>query len=396
MTLTRTERELGAHQITGATAVCACHAARAWPMTSATAMSLLRVHGISGFGLVWGIETFALRVFTPTHCGHATACSNAHQATQGEFVDSFVAIDFETAANRRASACAIGLAAFTDGSLEASIRIDINPGIPDEDWSPFARAVHGMQPADVRDEPTFEQAAGRAIVESVGSGRILVAHNAAFDTSVLRAEFMRYEIPLPPMSYVCSMKVARAAWPKVPSCSLPVLAEMLGIPLKHHDPESDAVASGLVLMRAFDVLGGSTFEECLAAGKLRTREIRPGMAWTPTDEQSERLNHSTKAKDLSPNKDADPEHPLYGRAVAFTGELSSMTRLEAWNQVARVGGLPAQNVTKATDVLVIGGMDPKDLQPDSDLTGKERRAFALLSKGHPIELWSEEDFIRVL
>jgi DNA polymerase-3 subunit epsilon len=43
--------------------------------------------------------------------------------------------------------------------------------------------------------------------------------------------------------------------------------------------------------------------------------------------------------DASP--DADPDHPLYGRILVFTGTLQSRTRQMAWESVVKVGGIPS-------------------------------------------------------
>ena len=185
---------------------------------------------------------------------------------------TFVAIDFETAGHSRASACALGIAVFEAGRLAAHTKILINPGIDESQWSPYAMAVHGISAAAVRREPTFDAVAGPLLAGHAEQGRLFVAHNAAFDLAVLRAEFARYGLTCPPISYLCSMKVARAAWPQSPSVALDALAEILGIPLRHHDPGSDAVAAGGVLLRAWSAIGGDTIDECLERSGLRTGE----------------------------------------------------------------------------------------------------------------------------
>lgn len=94
--------------------------------------------------------------------------------------------------------------------------------------------------------------------------------------------------------------------------------------------------------------------------------------------------------------DADPEHPLYGRVVVFTGALVSMTRDLAWEELGRVGGIPEYGVTKRTNVPVIGDINPAVVTPGADLMAKAMKAFALRQKGRDIEVMAEDDFLRAL
>jgi DNA polymerase-3 subunit epsilon len=96
------------------------------------------------------------------------------------------------------------------------------------------------------------------------------------------------------------------------------------------------------------------------------------------------------------NPDADPDHPLYGRVVVFTGTLMSMTRQIAWENVAKVGGIAEYGVSKRTNVLIIGDINPAVLAPGVDLTDKAAKAFALQKKGQDIEVMTEDDFLRTL
>jgi DNA polymerase-3 subunit epsilon len=68
-------------------------------------------------------------------------------------------------------------------------------------------SIHHIKAADILDAPTFEQIAPQ-LVELL-SGRVLVAHNARFDSGFLDAEFTRIgygsEVPV---AVLCTMKLA--------------------------------------------------------------------------------------------------------------------------------------------------------------------------------------------
>jgi DNA polymerase-3 subunit epsilon len=96
------------------------------------------------------------------------------------------------------------------------------------------------------------------------------------------------------------------------------------------------------------------------------------------------------------DQNADPSNPLYGREIVFTGALSSMTRETAWQVVASVGGQPRPNVTKGTNILVMGYQDASVLRPGECLSGKARRAEELRVAGQAIEIMGEADFLEHL
>jgi DNA polymerase III subunit epsilon len=68
----------------------------------------------------------------------------------------------------------------------------------------------------------------------------------------------------------------------------------------------------------------------------------------------------------------------------------------AWDDVVRVGGVPEREVTKRTNILVRGDVNPAVLAPGMPITGKTAKAFALQADGQDIELMSEDDFLRNL
>jgi NAD-dependent DNA ligase len=113
-----------------------------------------------------------------------------------------------------------------------------------------------------------------------------------------------------------------------------------------------------------------------------------------TASAAHRLNHGLVAPGANP--DADPENPLFGRVVVFTGALQTMTRQLAWEEVGRAGGLPEPAVTKRTNILVIGDINPAFLAPGTEITGKAAKAFALQRRGQEIEVMTEDDFLRSL
>jgi DNA polymerase III epsilon subunit-like protein len=303
----------------------------------------------------------------------------------------FTAIDFETANSNRGSACSVGLVKVRDGCVVDQAETLIRPPALYDYFDGFNTCLHGICPEDVKDSPRWPEALSR-IMRFAGTD-VVVAHNAGFDLGVIRYACVAETMHWPSMDFLCTLVAARRAY-RLPSYRLPFVAQQCGITLEHHHRASDdalAVAQIAVAMaRELNV------DTMAALGDLLT--VRLGHMETGFYTASIWLRPQGHRGLVSPdgNPDADPDHPLYGRVVVLTGALMSMTRQMAWEAVAKVGGIPEYNVTKHTNVLVVGDINPAVLAPGMVLTGKAAKAFALQDKGQDIELMTEDDLLRSL
>lgn len=165
-------------------------------------------------------------------------------------VKHFVALDFETANSRPESACAIGLARFTSDGGITTMQTLLKPP-PGADWFDAGNiGIHGIRPADVATAPNW-QAASRQIVEFIGDSPI-VAHNMAFDGSVLDALNHAYRLDPLTNPRHCTLKLARILLhDKLSSRRLPsVYQHYFGVPLEHHhEALADALAAGYIFAR---------------------------------------------------------------------------------------------------------------------------------------------------
>jgi DNA polymerase-3 subunit epsilon len=156
----------------------------------------------------------------------------------------FVAIDFETADFGRDSACALAIVRVHGQRIVEKTSLLIRPPRRDFVFS----YLHGITWEDVVGEPTFKQLWPR-IARELSGVDFLVAHNAGFDRSVLRQCCERARVEPPPHDFHCTVKVAKHIW-RLRHASLPHVCDYLGIDLKHHDPESDALACARILIAA--------------------------------------------------------------------------------------------------------------------------------------------------
>ncbi len=203
-------------------------------------------------------------------------------------MDSFVAIDFETAS--WGAACAIGIVHFEDGVAIDELYTLLNPKISARRWDRGAIRIHGITPDQVIDSPTFEDIWPELI--HYAACYPLVAHNANFDIGVLRGELQRASLQTPTIRYGCSMQLARSAWPKrrlrdveeaadgdlraaPENHKLSTLSEFLQIELDHHNALSDAQACGQIAVRAVEQLGQSTLAAAYELPRLNWGELSP-------------------------------------------------------------------------------------------------------------------------
>jgi DNA polymerase-3 subunit epsilon len=178
---------------------------------------------------------------------------------------NFIAIDFETAKYSRESACSVGLVKFLNGKAADTFYSLIRP--PVLYIRPEFTDLHGLTVEDVRDAPGFTEVWESGIHPFIGD-LPLAAHNAAFDMGVLRAALEWYELPIPPLKYFCTLKLARAAWPELKSHALTSLGEHFGITYDAHNALADAQTCGIIAHKAAETYACAHVEELLGAVKM--------------------------------------------------------------------------------------------------------------------------------
>lgn len=166
-------------------------------------------------------------------------------------MDSFVAIDVETANNHPESICAIGAVKVVDGVIADKFYRLVKPE-PEYYFRFFTEEIHGIGYDDTADCPTFDQVWSEL---SSMIGRLpLVAHNKAFDEKCIRAAHRVYQMDYPDYPFFCTVVKARRTIPRTicPSFSLPNICDFLGIPFSnHHNALCDAEACAKVALVLF-------------------------------------------------------------------------------------------------------------------------------------------------
>lgn len=261
----------------------------------------------------------------------------------------WVAIDFETATGSRSSACALGLAEVVDGRVASTRSWLIQP--PGNEYSEWNVRVHGIAPRATAEAPAFDEVWPE--IHAAFEDGPLVAHNASFDVSVLRATLDFYGLAHPRMRYLCTLQLSRAYFADMPSHRLPLVAERCGLHLEHHhDAACDAVASAEIALylcdgcRQGDILG--------LASELNVTpgEIGPRGSWSC-------WLRSRPHRDVPDPLDIDDRlrGALSGLRFVLTGGLTRFTRDEATSLLEAYGARVCGSVSRLTSFVVVGS-DP--------------------------------------
>jgi DNA polymerase-3 subunit epsilon len=168
--------------------------------------------------------------------------------------DVWVAIDFETATREATSACALGVAIVRDGVVAERRSWLIQP--PFNEYEYRNTLIHGLSAEETALAPDFAEVWWE-VAPLLAEGPLL-AHNAPFDIRVLRALIASNELVAPSYEYVCTVALARRAFPSLRRHTLDVMCDHCGITLRHHDAASDAAACAELALSCVDAAGADS------------------------------------------------------------------------------------------------------------------------------------------
>ncbi|PNG47546.1 MULTISPECIES: exonuclease domain-containing protein [unclassified Variovorax] len=281
----------------------------------------------------------------------------------------FTVIDVETANADMGSICQIGIARFAHGELAEAWSSLVDP---EEHFDPINVSIHGLTHEHVAGHPNFAAVAGelRRRLENT----VCVCHTH-FDRVALSRAHEKYTQPSFSISWLDSARVVRRTWPEFSRSGygLANVCAKLGYSFAHHDALEDAKAAGFVLVAA---MRESKLD--LAGWMHRVRlPINPGM--------------SSSGAPVA--REGNPEGPLHGEVLAFTGALS-VPRAQAADVAARIGCEVAPGVTKRTTLLVVGDQDAYKLA-GHEKSSKHRKAEEMVQHGHRLRIVRESDFFAI-
>ena len=294
---------------------------------------------------------------------------------------NFTALDFETANSSRASICQVGLVRVENGKIASEMRQLIKP---EGRFDARFVQIHGIDERAVKNAPRFcdfwEEM--RPML-----GPAVVAHNAAFDISCLRAETEHYGLAPEDFEYYCTLKLSRKFLPSLASHRLEEVAKYMGIAdFKHHDALDDARACAMIFMKLaekFDISQTSkNFLRCISPGgrkvppsQSRQRDVQvsfqslkrippetdfPLMPF-PKNTFPKKLpkrSNSRKRTQIENCLDFDFSDIDFTKTFSVTGIFRSISRREVENLIMYMGGRVSPKVDSQTDYLIVGSVIP--------------------------------------
>ncbi len=154
----------------------------------------------------------------------------------------FLALDFETATAQPDSPCELGIAV-------------VRGGVVHQIWEEVAKLLQDQ---------------------------VIVAHNAAFDMTVLRSTLASLNLDHPTFQYFCSVSMSRKVWPGRNSYGLRPMCDMHGIQFKHHRAGNDAEATAELVLRATDLRPSFDITQFLIDSKVKLGAFYPEGHRTPS------------------------------------------------------------------------------------------------------------------
>lgn len=311
---------------------------------------------------------------------------------------NFVVIDVETANHDLSSICQVGIASFHDGLLRNSWESLVNP---QDEFDPICVSIHGIDADKVRSSPSW--AAIYSEVNSLLQGNIVACHTA-FDRVALLRACEKNNLAHCECRWLDSAMVVRRAWPIFSRAGygLTNVAAEFGIKYRPHDALEDARCAGEILLRAIAETGLDInqwlerVKQPIHPAKKQPFDARIKQPIHPVEKQPldacvKQPIHSSTALPIT--RHGNPDGPLYGEVLVFTGALS-MPRHEAADAAAGAGCEVATSVSKQTTLLVVGNQDVRKLA-GQERSSKHRKAEELINQGQKIRIISESDFQRI-
>ena len=160
---------------------------------------------------------------------------------------NFTAIDFETATGKRYSACAVGIITVENGKVIDEYNSLIQP--PYNEYSYYNTKIHGITENDTFNALLFPDVYPE--IKSRLTGKTIVAHNEAFDRTVLQNTMEYYNLDYSELNisnpWECTLKIYRSKGYK--PASLDICCKKQGIKLNHHEALSDARGCAMLYLK---------------------------------------------------------------------------------------------------------------------------------------------------
>jgi DNA polymerase-3 subunit epsilon len=215
-------------------------------------------------------------------------------------------------------------------------------------------------------------------IDFVGK-EILVGHNIHFDINFLYDASMNLLDHSLDNDFLDLLRVSKKAYPDLPNHKLSTVSQLLGINAitKHRSlADCEITHNCIVATTNYMKSKGITIEDLFHQNRT----------W-PSSIDLTQLKATTDT--------INPDHLFCNRNVTFTGALEKMSRADAAQLIANLGGNCLNGVTKQTNFLILGNFDYVSSIKNGK-SSKLKKAEELILKGHDLSIISENVFYDLL
>jgi len=306
----------------------------------------------------------------------------------------FIAIDFEIANRNYNSACSLGMVFVQDNKIVDQKYFLIKP--PTDEMDPSMSDIHRLTRNELNNAPTFDKV-WNEISHFFHKDNYIIAHNARFDMNVLKNCLITYNFKIPNFNYICNIPIStRACRGEGIPKSLEARANRFGIIMEqHHNALSDAKAVADIVLKCIKLKRRKSIHTYLSTFSSIPIRSFIDLKHDKTFRGGRRFNRVKVTEIVPEYNNFNKDNPFFDKSIVFTGELESISRVDAMQQVVNIGGIIKSGVSRKTDYVVVGVQDKKIVGATGKST-KERRAEELIKQGFDIQILDETTFINML
>ena len=262
--------------------------------------------------------------------------------------ENFIALDFETSYGH--IPCSIGIVEFISGVPVSEFYSLIKP--IDLKFSPINTRINGICLDDVISQREFCEIWQE--IEHFFHDKIIVAHNASTDISILEKTLKHYEIPSPKYKSFCTLAISKSKL-KLDNYKLSTIAKSINIEQNNYH---NALEDALICGKIFTLLGDNPIEYRYQHKKIKSRIVHKiSYLINPIKIESRDII------DILENC----SNTLENKTFLFTGKLSLFTREAAEEMVEKHGGKNISAVSKNLNYLVVGEKAGSKLKKAQDI-----------------------------
>lgn len=301
---------------------------------------------------------------------------------------SFILFHAENVNEDRNSICHLILVPVIDGKTQQPQHFYMNPA------APFYMVSSGISAEKVESFAPVSKVWPQ-IQAIIDEYPIAVCSADGYSALSLFGTLSRLKVPFNPIRYCNAKSILRRSMKEV-SYSLDYLsAKYYGNFLTAGMPTKIAERWVELVVKSLEDKNVSSLDDFLIDVKIKIGTISKD-EFTPSKCKRDYVVRNANLLDTSSIEvDAQPNNPLFGLNVVFTGKMESMKRDEARAAVIRIGGNAPERLTQETDLLVVGVQDLR-VVGEKGLSGKMKTAEKYRAAGCPIEIIDEADFIEML